>query len=96
MLCISPRATPVLSTWLMTQTLSDKSAVLPKASLECTMGIVARNNRAVVTSSGCEVQRAGIQTVTLPLIICVKSGRLYDHAEAQFPHLKVKMVAITH
>ena len=55
--------------------------LLDPASLECTMGIVARNNRAVVTSSGCEVQRAGIQTVTLPLIICVKSGRLYDSSQ---------------
>ena len=67
-----------------------------KLSLEHTVDIMAWNNRVVVTGSGCEVQRAGIQTVTLPHIICVKSGRLYDHAEALFPHLKVKMVAITH
>jgi len=31
MLCTSPQATPVLSTCLMTQTLSDKSTISPKA-----------------------------------------------------------------
>lgn len=46
------------------------------------MGHYSVEYRVVSKSSGCGVQRAGVQIVALLLISCVRSGRLFDLAEA--------------